>query len=231
LLLILRRTDLNAHAAHVVASFRDAGALPFFAAMAILPAAGFPLALFAVTAGPVFGPTLGAGQVIVYSILALAVNVALSYGIAISALRPLVARWVAWIGYSLPEIKGGSAWEIVLMVRIIPGPPFFLQSYFLGLARTPFGAYMLISTLVPSVYFASIVLFGNALFSGNRMALAAGALLLLLAGTVTHRLRKRLFPSKSARQIRTSVTARQPAAHKPGSEPPTHPASATGPRP
>jgi uncharacterized membrane protein YdjX (TVP38/TMEM64 family) len=197
LILILRRSGLNACAAHWVASFRDAGPLPFFAAMAILPAAGFPLALFAVAAGPVFGPTLGPVRVIACSMLALAVNVALSYGIAVSALRPLVARWVAWMGYKLPEIKGGSAWEIVLMVRIIPGPPFFLQSYFLGLARPPFGAYMLVSTLVPSVYFASTILFGNALFSGNRMALAAGALILLSASVLTHRLRKRLFPAKA----------------------------------
>jgi uncharacterized membrane protein YdjX (TVP38/TMEM64 family) len=198
LVLIMRQTRLGAAAAGVVAAFRDAGPLPFFAAMAILPAAGFPLALFAVTAGPVFGPVLGVGQVIGYSMLALAANVALSYGIAVSTLRPLVARWVAWMGYSLPKIEFGSAWEIVLMLRILPGVPFSLQSYLLGLARIPFGAYMLISTLVPSFYFASIILCGNALFSGNRTAMAVGAALLVLASVFTHRLRKRLFPSKSA---------------------------------
>src|ERR1041384_4967983 len=70
LLAASRYFDIRGEIARTVAFFRDAGAGPFFAAMAVLPAAGFPISAFNVVAGPVFGPTLGVGTVIGGAVLA-----------------------------------------------------------------------------------------------------------------------------------------------------------------
>lgn len=171
---------------------RDAGPLPFFLAMAILPLVGVPLSPFTVIAGPVFGPTMGAGAVIACAILAVAVDVALAYGIAGWALRPLAERLARWLGYSIPELPEGTAWEIALLVRVLPGPPFFVQSYLLGLARVPFGIYMTASVFVPSLYLSSAILAGDALMRHDWRGLLAAGALCVIAAVAIYRLRKRL---------------------------------------
>ena len=116
---------------------RAAGPWAFFAGMALLPAVGFPLMPFTFAAGPVFGPTMGVGPVIACALAAVVVNVALSYWLATRALRPLVSRLATWLGYRLPEAGARSAWQVTTIVRLAPGLPFFMQSYLLGLVRTP----------------------------------------------------------------------------------------------
>ena len=58
------RMDASFQVRRGIAFFREAGPWPFFIAMAVLPAVGFPLSPFALAAGPVFGPTLGVGKAI-----------------------------------------------------------------------------------------------------------------------------------------------------------------------
>jgi uncharacterized membrane protein YdjX (TVP38/TMEM64 family) len=196
--LAARHADLGAQANRGVAFFREAGPLAFFLAMAFLPVLGFPLAPFTLVAGPVFGPVIGLGNVILCTLLAVTVNVAISYWIASRALRPLVSRGVRWLGYTLPEVQPAAAWTVILLVRIVPGPPFFLQSYLLGLARVPFGVYMLVSTVVPAAYLTGTILFGDALARGDRWAMAGAGALFLVAGGVLHQLRRRLKPTVKA---------------------------------
>ncbi len=192
LALATQHAHLGEWAGRCVGFFRAAGPLPFFSAMALLPLVGFPLSPFTVIAGPVFGPTMGVGAVIACVIAAVAVNVTLSYGLAAHALRPLVARLARWLGYTLPELPAGTAWEITLLVRIIPGLPFFLQSYVLGLARVPFGIYLLISILVPALYLGGVILAGDAMMRGDWRMLTLAGVLCGAAGVAIHRLRKRL---------------------------------------
>lgn len=170
---------------------RAAGPGIFFAGMALLPAVGFPLLPFTLAAGPVFAPTLGAGTVIACAIGAVTVNVALSYWLATRALRPRVERLIVWLGYRLPEAPAGTAWQVVTIVRVAPGLPFFMQSLLLGLLRTPFVPYMAMSVLIPAGYLTGIILFGEALWQGRtgKVLLAAGVL--GLTGAVVHLLRKR----------------------------------------
>lgn len=191
---------VRGQAARVVAFFRDAGAWPFFTAMAVLPAAGFPISAFNVVAGPVFGPTMGVGTVIACAVLAVAVNLAGSYWIADRALRPLMERLVKRWGYAVPELPAGSAWEITLVVRIIPGPPLFLQSYLLALARVPFGTYLGISLAVQTTYLTAVILAGDAFARGDWRALTAAGVLFVVVGTVMHRLRMRFAAARRLKQ-------------------------------
>lgn len=187
-----------------------AGPGPFFGAMAVAPMFGFPLSAFTLAAGPVFGPSLGAGTVVSCAALAIAVNVALSYWVAARALRPLTGRLLKWSGLALPELPEGAAWEVALLVRIVPGTPFFLQSYALGLARVPFGVYMAASTLVPAVYAAGTILAGAALMRRDPRMLAGAAVMLVAVSAALHILRKRLQTARRARRAANSAQVDAP---------------------
>jgi uncharacterized membrane protein YdjX (TVP38/TMEM64 family) len=168
-----------------VLSLREAGPLIFFVAMALLPAAGFPLLAFTLAAGPVFGPVLGAGWVIAWSLAAVVVNLLLTYWLANRALRPLVSRLLAWCGFPLPDKTTDGAWQLTLIVRLTPGPPFWAQSYLLGLLRVPLVPYLLVSTLVMAGYIVAVVCGGAAITQGNgRLAFAAIAGLAVLVAAL-----------------------------------------------
>src|SRR4051812_21963177 len=62
--------------------FREKGPVPYFIAMAVLPIFGFPIGLFTLAAGPVFGPTLGVTQVVGWAVLAEVVNMSVCYWLA-----------------------------------------------------------------------------------------------------------------------------------------------------
>lgn len=181
----------------LLAQLRDLGAPVFFTAMALLPAVGFPLLPFALTAGPAFSPALGTGGVIAYAILAVAVNVSLSYLLASVLFRPPVQWLVRRLGYNLPDPTRRSPWLVTLLVRIAPGPPFWLQSYVLGLVRVRFAAYLIVSTAVPAGYLSGAILFGDAMLHGKTGAAFFAVGLIFLAGTGVYFLRRKLI-SKSA---------------------------------
>lgn len=147
---------------------RAAGPLWFFAAMAVLPALGFPLLPFALAAGPVFGERLGTSGVVACALAAVACNVSLSYVIAARVLRPWTARLLARWGYGdVLEQRRDFGWRWVLFVRLAPGLPFFVQSYLLGLTRAQFAPYVVISTVVPGVAIAGTVWFGDTLWRAH----------------------------------------------------------------
>ncbi len=82
LVLVKWKTGLIEAADTAVLELREAGSEVFFVAMALLPAMGFPLIAFTLTAGLVFGPTLGTGWGIVWSLTAVVVNLLLTYWLA-----------------------------------------------------------------------------------------------------------------------------------------------------
>lgn len=212
LLVAASQLELRVHIERVVAFFRDAGAWSFFTAMAILPVAGFPMSAFNVVAGPVFGPALGVGTVIACAALALAINLALSYWLAARVMRPPLERLVKRMGYTVPDVPSHSAWEITLLVRIVPGPPVVLQSYLLALARVPFGIYMVVSMLVHTAFMVATILAGDALMRGDGSALLFAGGLIVVVGFIVHRLRRRFAAMRAPGSIDGSdLNAKPPA--------------------
>lgn len=198
LIFVMVRTGLVETLNAVVLRLREAGPVIFFVAMALLPAAGFPLLAFTVAAGPVFGPTLGAGWVIVWSLTAVMFNLLLSYWLADRAFRPLVGRMLGYFDFRLPDNTAESAWQLSLIVRLTPGPPFWVQSYLLGLVRVPLVPYLTVSTGVVAGYIVALVWGGEAIASGNgRMALAAVGVL-AVAVAALQLLRKRTARRQAA---------------------------------
>lgn len=169
-----------------------AGPTLFFVAMAVLPALGAPTSAFSLTAGPAFGADLGTPAVVLLGVAAIVVNLTFTYWLARRWVRPLVARIVTRFGYAIPTVQGDDVTELIVILRVTPGVPFFAQNYLLGLADVPFGRYLAISCLIQVPMNAAFILFGGALASG-RGAVALTALLAVIAlGFAVHLVRKHL---------------------------------------
>lgn len=189
--LVVWRSGLMATLQAIVLTLREAGPGVFFVAMALLPAVGFPLMAFTLAAGPVFGPTLGTGWVIGWSLMSVMANLLLTYWLAHRAFRPLVTRLLAWFGFQLPVSTSGSAWQLALIVRLTPGPPFWVQSYVLGLIRVPLVPYLVVSMLVMAGFIVALVAGGEAAVQGNGLLAIVAISVLVISGAVLQLLRKR----------------------------------------
>ncbi len=182
----------------VVFGLREAGPVVFFLAMALLPAAGFPLLAFTLAAGPVFGPTLGTGWVIAWSLTAVVANLLLTYWLANRALRPFVGWLLRHFGITVPGNTTEGAWQITLIVRLTPGPPFWVQSYLLGLIRVPLAPYLVVSTSIMAGYIIALVSGGAAMAEGNGRLVAVAAGVLVVSVAVMQLLRQRTIRRRTA---------------------------------
>jgi len=188
--LLLRGVNLKALLVQVMAIIGDAGPWVFFTGVALLPACGFPLMAFTLTAGPAFGAQLGLGGVLAAYGAAVGINLTLTYWLASYALRPWVERLVARAGYKIPHIEEKEHLEVTLLLRITPGPPFFLQSYLLGLGRVAFLPYLWVSWMVAMAYAVGAIFFGKAIVEGRAGLTVMGVSLLIAAMLIIHLLRR-----------------------------------------
>eukprot|EP01031_Cornospumella_fuschlensis_P004859 gene4859-6078_t len=149
--------------------------------MAVLPAAGAPLMAFTLSAGEAFGAQLSMAGVIVLALTMIALNLALTYWLARYALRPLLTNLVTRYGYKIPSITKKNALSVALVVRLTPGPPFFLQGYILGLAEVPFRLYMMVSWLCVMPWAVGAIVMGQGILNGNFKVAATGLGLIVVA--------------------------------------------------
>jgi uncharacterized membrane protein YdjX (TVP38/TMEM64 family) len=197
-LLLARGYDIKGLIQEVLGVIRGAGAVPFFLAMAILPAAGMPMSFFSLTAGPVFAPQIGMPAVIVLSLAAITFSMAFSYFLATRLLRPVLEALLVRLGYKLPQVDSGDATDLIVLLRVTPGVPFPVQNYLLGLARVPFGKYLLVSCLIQWPTNAAFILFGDALLQGKgKVALISLSVILALMAA-TQLVRKHYGAKKKA---------------------------------
>jgi uncharacterized membrane protein YdjX (TVP38/TMEM64 family) len=191
-ILVLRGVDLRALIDQVMTIIGSAGPWVFFSAMAVLPAAGAPLMAFTMTAGKAFASQMTMGGVLAVTLAAIAVNLALTHWLARRAVRPLVERLLKRFGYTVPRVTADNALSIALLVRLTPGPPYFLQSYILGLAEVPFRLYMLVSWLCVLPWAVGAVVLGRGLFDGNFKVAAMGLGVIIAAAAAVHLLRRKV---------------------------------------
>ncbi|MEO7598098.1 MAG: VTT domain-containing protein, partial [Opitutus sp.] len=137
--------------------------------------------------------------VVTLAILALTVNLIITYALARRALKPLLERLMKRMGYSLPNMEEGDLTDLTIVLRVTPGTPFFIQNYLLGLAGVPFGKYLLVSCIVTWIYTGAFVMFGDAILRGKgKMAIFAGSLL-IAAVVITQWARKKYGKKKVAK--------------------------------
>ena len=146
---------------------RTVGPFPFFTAMSLLPAAGFPISVFSLMAGVFMVPQIGLGWAIVGVLLSLGINMALTYWLARYAFRPLLEGLIRKLGYGLPQVARENRLGLTLLCRITPGLPFFAQNYLLGLGEVPFWTYLWVSWSIQGAYGVAMVVFGDSLMQGS----------------------------------------------------------------
>jgi uncharacterized membrane protein YdjX (TVP38/TMEM64 family) len=185
IVLVLRGYDLKGALDQGLALVRGAGPTVFFLAMALLPALGAPQTIFTLSAGPLFGAQLGMVTVVLLTLGAILLNMALSYWLASRVLRPVLEALLKRLGYKIPQVQKGDETGLIVLLRVTPGIPFPVQNYLLGLARASFGRYLLISFALQAPINAAFVVFGDALLHGKgQMALyGISAIVVLLVGT------------------------------------------------
>lgn len=143
----------------VVEAIRDLGPGPFFVAMAVLPVIGFPVTPFYLLAGATFG----VGISLAGTALSQALNLAIAYWLARRYLRGVIEKLVRKANYKIPEVAPKHWVNFTILIKITPGPPNFLKSFILGLARIPFGIFFIISWPATMGFAVGAIIFGDSL--------------------------------------------------------------------
>lgn len=172
----------------------EAGVLPFFLAMAILPALGVPITPFFIVAGATFGVPIGLAG----SAIALSANLVLCYWIARSGLRPWLARLLARTRYRIPDFQQGEgALRFALLVKLAPGVPVFIKHYLLGMAGVPFAIYFGVSALITGLYGGAFVVLGESLLEHDVGGSAAALVVLGVVAVAIYLWRRRIASRQS----------------------------------
>ncbi|MES2697719.1 MAG: VTT domain-containing protein [Verrucomicrobiota bacterium] len=98
--------------------------------MAVLPIAGFPIAVVYLVAGARFGPLVGglivAGVTVVHMVG--------TYYVGRSFLRGPLERFIARRHKHLPQVPEDEQAAVALLAALVPGLPYFVRNYILVLA-------------------------------------------------------------------------------------------------
>lgn len=161
--------------------------LLLFLAIVVLPGIGCPVSFLFTLAGIVWGTSVKSCLLV---IAALALNLTWTYFLARSPVGTwlrsrLPAKWQAFF-----EAVQGSGFHAILVLRLTPGMPLFIQNYALGLLRVPFLRYLPLSLLLSSLWACAFVVSGGAVFRGNIGYAIIGASLFIIAVIVRKFLRR-----------------------------------------
>ncbi|MEO0796845.1 MAG: VTT domain-containing protein [Verrucomicrobiota bacterium] len=145
--------------------------LIFVSLMTLMPVVGFPISAFYIFAGIGFEPVTA----ISLGLLSLSLNMSLSYLLARTIWREpmrkkFAERWPK--AFTLDET---SASQITILIRAIPGIPFWTQNYILGVLAVPFINYLSLSLLIQGCFLTGVVLTTRgAMNQDGQMALWGG---------------------------------------------------------
>ena len=177
-------------------------AVAFVTIYALGTSVGFPGLPFTVAAGALFGTLLGSALSWVGAMLGAMVG----YTVARTIGHDIVARWLQRYTRASAAMSQANGFHGLLRLRLISLIPLGTVNFVAGLARAPFGAYMLATGIgiIPSTliynYFADSLVEGVGGGKGRALVslLLASALLILLS----------LLPRLLARQRRTPSSGR-----------------------
>lgn len=167
----------------------------YFVAFIILPAFGFPLTLFYLTAIPVMG-TQSAAYGILLAWAAVGLNMTLTYLLARGILHPFIEWVIKHRHLSVPIINRDNEWKIVAAMRLSP-IPFFLQNYVLALAKSHWKYYLWISILIQGSIGLAVMLVGESILSGGLGYVLLALFIFLLLNLLFDYIRKRLKRERS----------------------------------
>lgn len=159
--------------------------LLFFLALVILPAFPVPLSALLLMAGAVFEPRFGLLGASALTIVALAINMAWSYWAAAGPGRHLVEFILKRTRARIPDLPRGQAVQLLLILRLTPGIPYFLHNLVLGFLRTSFPLYMVLSVLIIGPVAVGWIISGGAIMDGRVGLAMLGLGIILIFAFVT----------------------------------------------
>jgi len=166
----------------------DAPVIPFFIALTVLPLIGVPTTPFFMMSGAAYGILIS----LIGTAIALAVNLILSFGIARGGLSPLLKRFLAKTGHTLPDLDDKREVHFTLMVRMIPAMPNFVKNYLLCLAGISFPVYFGLSMIISMLYAAPFIILGESILEKDTSDLIIAVALLVFLSALTHWVRKKI---------------------------------------
>lgn len=174
-----------------------------FWALVVLPGLPFPTTALLVIAGVVWKNQPVMACVICMS--AIALNMTWTYWLASGIGRGVVVRLFKLAGRGLPDFRRESDLRVILILRLVPGFPLFLQNYILGFLRVPFRLYLPVSVLCNGVMACGVVLSSSGIAGANFMPMISGIALIVLGVVVVHSLKKKLEAQKKEKLERMGV--------------------------
>jgi uncharacterized membrane protein YdjX (TVP38/TMEM64 family) len=160
-----------------------------FLALVILPGVPFPASVLFLMAGAVWGeqPLLACG----YGLSALALNQAWTYALAAGPAHGAVARVLGRFGWKMPVLDRANMTDTLLVMRLVPGIPLFVQNYLLGLLRVPYGRYAWVSLLCSGPPAVGFILAGAGIADGRWKTALLGLAILVLVVVVVRVVRRK----------------------------------------
>jgi len=143
-----------------------------FASLVVLPGFPFPTSALLILAGTVWRDRPLTGLVI--CLIALSLNMTWTYWFARITGRKGINRWLVPLKMRLPDEGGGQGWRWMLVIRLTPGIPFFIQNFLSGVMKIPFGTYLPISVCCNGVLAGGLIFVGAGLASGSVTTLLGG---------------------------------------------------------
>ncbi len=175
---------------HQTEAFLAGRPMLLFAALVILPGLPVPTSALLFLAGTVWRdrPVIACA----ICLLAIALNLTWTYWLAARPGRFLVEKLIINGGLRIPELPLGNHLKLLLVLRLTPGLPLFIQNYLLGFLRVPFGLYLGISISCTGLIACGVVLSGAGIADGNLKPVLAGVGLIVLGWVAVQWMKSRI---------------------------------------
>ncbi len=158
-------------------SVRSAPPLVFFGAFVVATLLPFPIALFYLAAGVVYG----IGPALAWIAGCLVVSNLILHTAARSILRPTLESLVARRGHRIPRFESSLDEALfITLIRLTPGFPYFLQNLILAAAQLDLMRFVVLSVAIQMIYVTGFVVLGRSALDGQ-LGWAVGGLALLVA--------------------------------------------------
>lgn len=169
-----------------LALLREVHPAVFFMLLATVPVIPVPIMPFYLTAAiyPIYVSLPGL-------VFAISFNLAISYWLGNTLLRPLALRVLRRSRFNLPQVTPRNERMVNLIVRI-SGLPFTAQNYLCALSGVSFRSYMLVGVPLQVVSAAAIMLLSDSVMKGRIGSALAGVGLLVAIGLGVNMARKKL---------------------------------------
>ena len=166
-----------------------------FAALVVLPALPIPTSALLFLAGTVWRDRPVAACAV--CLVAMALNMAWTYWLAARPGRGVVEKLLAMTSLRVPDLPRGNDLRLILILRLTPGIPFFLQNYSLGFFRVPFWLYLPVSMGCSGMISCGVVLSGAGVANGNLTPALSGIALIGLGLVIVQMIRQKLAGAKT----------------------------------